>query len=762
MVTPALEPVAVVGLGCRFPGAPDPTAYWSLLRAGRHAIVGVPPSRWDAAALHDADPQRPGRTLCRSGGFLPEVDGIDWRALRLSPREARAIDPQHRLLLEVAWEALEDAGLPLEAVAGSRTGVFVGATWNDYARMQSRDRDRLDGYAAAGTPMAFAANRISFTFDLRGPSVALDATCSASLVALHQACQSLWSGDSTLALAGGVNLILAPDSAIIMSKAGVLSAQGLCRALDADADGFVRGEGAGLVVLKLRSQVTASDRVYAYVRGVAINHNGRGPWIMAPRAEAQTAAIRDALARAAVDPAEVDYVELHGTGFPQGDATETAALGAALGGAARGRPCAVGSVKTNIGNLEPAAGVASLIKVCLALHHGELPPTLHLERINPAIDLAGLGLAAQTETTAWPRRARARVAAVTTTSFSGVNAHAVLGEAEPAAALPAPRGLLPLPLSARDAQALRARAAATIEQLRGLESDDAAALRDVCFTAALLRSHHAHRVAVIGDSAPALADALARWLAGAPSANSTDSPANSADSPASTADSLATSADSPCTATGIEASELHRLIAAYNTGAAIDWRPLVPAGRCVSLPTYPWQRERMWLEWLATPPAVDAESENPEKIDIDASTGDDTVDPVIPPLLAALREASPGLRRARLLQHVEQALRAALELPADLPIGPHARLFDLGVSSLTALALRTRFQRELACELPPTLLFDHPSLDGLAGRLLAAAFPEPAADAPVDARARELAALTEVEAEAELARRLEHLRRYLP
>ncbi|MCY1071296.1 beta-ketoacyl synthase N-terminal-like domain-containing protein [Nannocystis sp. RBIL2] len=729
MATPVLEPVAVVGIGCRFPGAADPAAYWSLLRAGRHAIGDVPPSRWDAAALYDADPQRPGRTLCRSGGFLPAVDGVDWRALRLSPREAKAIDPQHRLLLEVAWEALEDAGLPLEAVAGSRTGVFVGATWNDYARMQSRDRDRLDGYAAAGTPMAFAANRISYTFDLRGPSVALDATCSASLVALHQACQSLWSGDCTLALAGGVNLILAPDSAIIMSKAGVLSAQGRCRALDADGDGFVRGEGAGLVALKLRSQLTASDRVYAYVRGVAINHNGRGPWIMAPRAEAQTAAIHDALARAAVDPADIDYVELHGTGFPQGDATETAALGAVLGGATRSRPCAVGSVKTNLGNLEPAAGIASVIKVCLALHHGELPPTLHLERVNPAIDLAGLGLAAQTELTPWPQRERPRLAAVTTTSFSGVNAHAVLAGAEPSADLPVSRGPLPLPLSARDPRALRSHVAAMLDVLRGLDRDDLAALRDVCFTAAVLRSHHTHRVAVVGDSAPALADALERWLADASSA------------PAS---------DPQC--------------AAYVAGQTIDWRAVVPAGRCVSLPTYPWQRERMWLEWLTEPPLLDAESEISEKIDSPATT---TADPITPDLaagtlLATLRDVPPGLRRARLQRHVEQALRAALELPDDLAIAPHARLFDLGVSSLTALALRTRFQRELACELSPTLLFDHPSLDGLAERLLAAAFPAAVTDAPVDARAREVAALTEVEAEAELARRLEHLRRYLP
>ncbi|MCY1009272.1 beta-ketoacyl synthase N-terminal-like domain-containing protein [Nannocystis pusilla] len=632
MATP-LEPVAVVGIGCRFPGAADPAAFWSLLRAGRHAIVDVPPSRWDAAALYDADPQRPGRTLCRSGGFLPAVDGVDWRALRLSPREAKAIDPQHRLLLEVAWEALEDAGLPLEAVAGSRTGVFVGATWNDYARMQSRDRDRLDGYAAAGTPMAFAANRISYTFDLRGPSVALDATCSASLVALHQACQSLWSGDSTLALAGGVNLILAPDSAIIMSKAGVLSAQGRCRALDAAGDGFVRGEGAGLVALKLRSQLTASDRVYAYIRGVAINHNGRGPWIMAPRAEAQTAAIRDALARAAVDPADIDYVELHGTGFPQGDATETAALGAVLGGAARSRPCAVGSVKTNLGNLEPAAGIASVIKVCLALHHGELPPTLHLERVNPTIDLAGLGLAAQTELTPWPRRER--LAAVTTTSFSGVNAHAVLAGVDPSADLPASRGPWALPLSARDPRALRAHVQAMIDVLRGLDRADLPTLRDVCFTAAVLRSHHAHRVAVVGDSAPMLADALARWLADASAAptdagDSRPASAGSGDwrpDRGSSGDPRPTSGDPrsdlvgassddsrPNAASDPQLAELHRLAAAYVAGQAIDWRAVVPAGRCVSLPTYPWQRERMWLEWLAEPPLLDDKSKFPPEL----------------------------------------------------------------------------------------------------------------------------------------------------
>lgn len=737
MSTVHREPLAIVGIGCRLPGAADPAAFWAMLRAGQHAIREVPAERWNAAALYDPDPHSPGRLMSTSGGFIDDVDGFDWRAFRVPPREAKYIDPQHRLLLEVAWEALEDAGYPFEDVAGSRTGVFVGITWNDYLRMQSRDWSRLDGYAASGTLPAFAANRISYTFDLRGPSLVLDATCSSSLAAVHYACQSLWSGESTMALAGGVNLMLSPDSTIIMSNAGLLSPTGRCRTLDASADGFVRGEGAGIVVLKPRSALTASDRVYAFIRGTAVNHNGRGPWIMAPSGAAQEQVIAEVCQQAAVDPAAIDYVELHGIGFAKGDPVEMQALGAALGGPSRREPCRVGSVKTNIGNLEAAAGIASLIKVSLALHHGEIPPTLNLRTLNPAIAPDELGLMPQTELMPWPGDAETRLAGVTTTSFSGVNAHAVLEGApdERRAAEHGEGAVHVLPLSARSPEALRAMARRMADWLRALAPaarEDA--LGDICYTAAIRRTHHAHRVAVVGASARALADALEGWLHGATAVHGHDGMLQS------------------------------RMAALYIKGEPVAWQALYPAGQCASLPTYPWQRERVWLEWLdaetlsAGPEQGAARPRADEAVSRDAADG----------LRQKITAAAPGQRRALITTEVRDAIRAALGLPSDAPIGPHERLFELGINSVTAVALRGRFQSTLGCSLPSTLLFEHPTVDALIDRLHGTLF---AGDKPVattrptrgvvrDARdsiERPIAALSEAEAEARLAQKLASL-----
>lgn len=513
------EPIAIIGIGCRFPGAANPPAFWKLLREGRDAICEVPADRWSIDALYDPDPMQPGKTVSRWGGFIDQVDQFDWRAFRMLPREVEYMDPQHRLLLEVAWEALEDAGLPFSHVAGSQTSVSIGIGWSDYLRLQSQTWSRLDGYTATGNRYGFAANRISYVFDLRGPSVSLDTGCTSSLSAIHLACQSLWTGEAPLALAGGVHLMLSPDSTIMVSKTGLLSPDGRCKTLDAEANGYVLGEGAGIIVLKPLSQLQPSDRAYAFIHGISVNHNGHNEWIIASSSAAQEALLRDAYGRAGIDPADVDYVELHGAGFARGDPIEAKALGAVLGASpGRVRSCLIGSVKTNIGNLEAAAGIASVIKVAFALHHGEIPPTLNLQTINPEISLGDLHLDVERKHCLWPEKEGIPVAGVTTLSLSGANAHMVL------TAAPTCNGVSSsekdteqarlLPLSARSKEALYAQAAAFRDFLRAEATVAAFSWYDICYTAGARRTHHEYRAAVVGRSSEEAATALDAFLQG--------------------------------------------------------------------------------------------------------------------------------------------------------------------------------------------------------------------------------------------------------
>jgi amino acid adenylation domain-containing protein/non-ribosomal peptide synthase protein (TIGR01720 family) len=510
------EPIAIIGIGCRFPGAKNPVEFWRLLRDGRNAISEVPKSRWQIDAIYDTDPDKPGKTISRWGGFIDNVDQFDWRTFHILPREAKYIDPQHRLLLEVAWEAFEDAGLPLEEISGSRTSVSIGIAWNDYLRLQTRNWSKINGYTIVGNPSSFAANRLSYTFNLKGPSVSHDAGCSSSQASVYFACQSLWAGEASMAVAGGVNLMLSPDNMIMASKAGLLSRDGRCKTLDASADGFVRGEGAGIIVLKPLSQVKASDRVYALIRGVEMNHNGHIEWIMGTSSAAQETLLSEAYRKAGIDPAAVDYVELHGTGFLRGDQVEAAALGNVLGkSSGRENPCLIGSVKTNIGNLESAAGIASIIKVALALYHQQIPPTLNITTVNPGIPLDDLRLAAPQTTRPWPEKTGEALAGVTTLSFTGINAHTVLAAPPtrityPANAPAENEGELHLlPLSARSLQALVELASAF---KIFLETAPPSAWHDICYTASVRRSHHPQRLALTGRSSQEAIASLETWL----------------------------------------------------------------------------------------------------------------------------------------------------------------------------------------------------------------------------------------------------------
>jgi acyl transferase domain-containing protein/NAD(P)-dependent dehydrogenase (short-subunit alcohol dehydrogenase family)/SAM-dependent methyltransferase/acyl carrier protein len=497
------EPIAIVGMSCRLPGGvEDPEGFWELLRGGVDAITEVPRERWDVDAYYAQEPDAPGKMYTRHGSFLSNIDLFDAAFFGISPREAESMDPQQRLLLEVSWEALERAGIAPDSLAGSQTGVFLGMCGNDYSRLHigSGDPTRIDAYSGTGVVVSVAAGRLSYVLGLQGPALTLDTACSSSLVAIHHACQSLRSGESDLALAGGVNLILAPEGNIYFSKARMMSPDGRCKTFDASADGYVRGEGCAVVVLKRLSDALArGDQVLAVLRGSAVNHDGHSSGLTVPNVQAQKAVIRGALSAAGVEPHEVGYIEAHGTGTSLGDPLEVRALSAVLGGRSPEQRLLLGSVKTNIGHLEAAAGVAGLLKVVLTMQHGEIPPHLHLRSLNPHISLEELPAAIPTQATPWPG-GRRRIAGVSSFGASGTNSHLVVEEAPPRSATEAPgveRPLHVLTLSAKSPEALKALAARFERHLAAHPSES---LADVAFTANTGRAHFAHRLAVVASA----------------------------------------------------------------------------------------------------------------------------------------------------------------------------------------------------------------------------------------------------------------------
>ncbi|KUZ76235.1 hybrid non-ribosomal peptide synthetase/type I polyketide synthase [Burkholderia ubonensis] len=492
------EPIAIVGMSCRFPGAAhDLDAYWQLLNDGVDAISEVPRERWDIDAYYDPDPEAPGRMYCRFGGFLDGVDQFDPAFFRITPREAAAMDPQQRLLLEVSHEALEHAGIPVDSLKGSRTGVFVGITTNDYANLQLRNGggSGIDGYFFTGNPLNTAAGRISYGLGLQGPSMAIDTACSSSLTAIHTASQNLRSGECDLAIAGGVNLILSPDNSIAVSRTRALAPDGRCKTFDAAADGFVRSEGCGAIVLKrLSDALAAGDRVLAVLRGSAVNHDGASSGFTAPNGRAQEEVIRKALG--GIPAASVDYVEAHGTGTALGDPIEVQALATVFGaGRDAGRRLRVGSVKTNIGHTESAAGIAGVIKVVLSLNHERIPAHLHFRHPSPLVRWNELPIEICAEASAWPRGAQPRRAGVSAFGASGTNAHLVLEEAPAPArqATPSKHSVHPLVLSAKTPAALRELGR---RYQRRLEAEPGLDIAAVAFSASTGRSHFAHRLAL--------------------------------------------------------------------------------------------------------------------------------------------------------------------------------------------------------------------------------------------------------------------------
>ena len=486
------EPIAVVGIGCRFPGdVAGPGAYWEFLANGSDAIGEVPPDRWDADAFYDPDPFAPGRMASKWGGFLSEIAGFDADFFGISPREAEAMDPQQRVLLEVAYEALEHAGVAADGLNGIRAAVMMGVYYSEYQSASAANPDTIDAYCATGGAHSVTVGRISYLLGLGGPAVAVDTACSSSLVAVHLACQSLRLRESDLVLAGGVSLILRPETQLALSKWGMLSPRGSCHAFDAGADGFVRGEGAGVVVLKrLADAVRDGDRVIAVVRGSAVNQDGRSNGLTAPNAPAQRDVITRALRSADVSAASVNLVETHGTGTALGDPIEFDALAAVYG---RGDgPCALGAVKTNLGHLEAAAGIAGFIKAALAVQRGQIPPNLHFTRWNPAIDASATRLFVPTGVASWPEVEGPRRAGVSSFGLGGTNAHVVLEQGPDPVAVPVPGAgpvVSTLVVSGKSVQRVAVSAGVLAEWMDG--DGAAVALADVAHT---LNHHRARQV----------------------------------------------------------------------------------------------------------------------------------------------------------------------------------------------------------------------------------------------------------------------------
>jgi acyl transferase domain-containing protein/acyl carrier protein len=522
------EPVAIIGIGCRFPGGVNgPESFWNALVNGLDAIAEIPASRFDINAFYDSKPATPGKVMTRWGGFLDDIDKFDALFFGISPREADRMDPQQRLLLETAWEALEDAGQAVDKLAGSQTGVFVGLWLNDYEARMFDDPALVDFYMTTGSGRYSASGRLSYAFGFQGPSLTLDCACSSSLVAIHLACQSLRAGECSLALAGGANVILQPHITIAYSQSKMMAPDGRCKFGDARADGYVRSEGAGVVALKRLSQAIADgDPIYAVIRGSAVNNDGRTSGFLAtPGQEGQEDMLVKAYRRAGVDPSHVHYVEAHGTGTAAGDPVELGALGAVLGKNRPGhRPCIVGSVKTNFGHTEGAAGVAGLIKVALSLKHKQIPATLHFQTPNPNIPWDDLKLTVKPTLTPWPAGsgpALPPVAGVSSFGIAGTNAHVVLQEApelDGTAPLPDDRVQL-LPLSAHTPEALQALARAYHQLLREAANNQLPitnnhSLHDFCYTASARRAHHDHRLALVAHNREELADHLQAFLQG--------------------------------------------------------------------------------------------------------------------------------------------------------------------------------------------------------------------------------------------------------
>lgn len=685
------EPIAIVGIACRFPRASTPEAFWRLLHDGVDAITEVPPDRWDIDAYYDPDLTEPGKTNSRWGGFIENATEFDPAFFGISQGEAKAMDPQHRLLLEVSWEALEDAGLPPALLAGSATGVFVGISGGDYARACFADYGNLNAYYAAGNALCFASNRVSKYLNLRGPSISLDTGCSASLFALHLACQSLRTRETDLAIAGGVNLILSPAGAIALSQAWLMAADGRCKSFDAAADGYVRGEGCGMVVLRrLSDALERGDKIWGIIKGMAVNQDGHGGNLTTPDPAAQEAVVRQALRDACLAPEEIDYIEAHGVGTKAADLAEARALHRVFGNVPAyvgTRP--LGSVKTNIGHLETGAGMAALIKVLLALRHERIPKTLHFKSLHPDIAASGIHLDIATESVPWARSENhIRRAGINSFGLGGANGHLVLEEPPLRTVEPSHRALHLLTLSAKSRLALQTIAVHYAEHIAAHPEESFA---DLCFTANTGRTHFNHRLALVSGSAEEACAMLTAFASGTnvsgiqtgvvKATPSTETESSLSALPSSTPEQLRIA--------------LEQLAASYIRGEPIDWAVLEQnhTRQKLSLPTYPFERRRCWIQDKPEPRAADIVIEHA-------------------PLLERMLQNVPLARRRNVLEEFVASEASAVIGVEFATLGRDRGFAEMGMTSLMAVELLRRLQVALGRMhvLPATIIFEYPTI----------------------------------------------------
>jgi myxalamid-type polyketide synthase MxaE and MxaD len=725
-------PLAIVGMGCNLPGGVhSPEEFWVLLREGRDAIGEVPASRWNIDALYSANPETPGKMSTRWGGFVDGIDEFDPRFFGIAPAEAVAMDPQQRLLLETSWQALENAGIAPAKTAGSPAGVFVGICNGDYGQILfDTGREKITPYFASGLSHAIASGRISYVLGLQGPSLAVDTSCSASLVAVHLACQSLRLGECDLALAGGVNVVLNPEVTIALSQAKMMAPDGHCKAFAEGADGFVRAEGCGIIVLRrLPDAIRDGNRILAVVRGTACNQDGRSSGLTAPNGLSQERVITAALANAGMEPDAIDAIEAHGTGTALGDPIEAGALNEVFATATRNSdPLWIGSVKTNLGHLESAAGIAGLIKLVLALQHRELPPSLHFTRPSSHIDWNSLPLKVPTRLEPWKKRGETRAAGISSFGFSGTNAHVILEEyLEPAHPASTGGDVWMFPLSAKSPQALRALAT---RYAQFLGEHPKLELVDIAHTLASGRSHFEYRAAIVAASLPELLDQLQQLQReeissgiqtghATLSANSVHIAFNKDGLPSPESSELC--GNDPAVRAALQQAEaiiqyasqagwneesrrkvLEAAGALYVLGCEIRLKDFHGnVARSISLPTYPFERQRYWPA-----PARNREStETPVPVVASQMRFDAFLDD---PLEA---------RKAKIVEYVTQQAREILGYRNGEPLPSHLALTDAGLDSLMAVELKNRLQAALGQELSSTVIFDCGNVHALAEML---------------------------------------------